>query len=47
MFYSVYCGGSQHALTSASRQMTVFYAGQAHVFDDVHPNKVSIVVVCE
>ncbi|KAF8393304.1 hypothetical protein HHK36_021545 [Tetracentron sinense] len=30
---------SQHALTSASRQMTVFYAGQAHVFDDVHPNK--------
>lgn len=20
--------------------MTIFYAGQAHVFDDVHPNKV-------
>ncbi|KAJ6330072.1 hypothetical protein OIU76_008828 [Salix suchowensis] len=26
-------------LTSASRQMTIFYGGQAHVFDDVHPNK--------
>ncbi|KAL5975201.1 hypothetical protein ACLOJK_031880 [Asimina triloba] len=26
-------------LTSPSQQMTIFYAGQAHVFDDVHPNK--------
>ncbi|EOY31378.1 TIFY domain protein 8 isoform 1 [Theobroma cacao] len=31
---------SRQGLTSASRQMTIFYAGQAHVFDDVHPNKV-------
>ncbi|KAJ6758517.1 PROTEIN TIFY 4A-RELATED-RELATED [Salix koriyanagi] len=30
---------SQRGLTSASRQMTIFYGGQAHVFDDVHPNK--------
>ncbi|XP_058074652.1 protein TIFY 8 isoform X2 [Magnolia sinica] len=27
------------SLRSTSRQMTIFYAGQAHVFDDVHPNK--------
>lgn len=26
-------------LSSPSRQMTIFYAGQAHVFDDVHPSK--------
>lgn len=32
--------GSRQGLTSASRQMTIFYGGQAHVFDDVHPNKV-------
>ncbi|RZC15455.1 Protein TIFY 8 isoform D [Glycine soja] len=31
---------SQHGLTSACRQMTIFYGGQAHVFDDVHPHKV-------
>ncbi|KAJ1411006.1 Tify domain [Sesbania bispinosa] len=31
---------SQHGLTSTSRQMTIFYGGQAHVFDDVHPHKV-------
>lgn len=31
---------SQHGLTPASRQMTIFYGGQAHVFDDVHPHKV-------
>ncbi|KAG8657380.1 hypothetical protein MANES_03G065500v8 [Manihot esculenta] len=30
----------RQGLTSASRQMTIFYGGQAHVFDDVHPNKV-------
>lgn len=29
-------------MACASRQMTIFYAGQAHVFDDVHPNKVSL-----
>ncbi|CAA6666308.1 unnamed protein product [Spirodela intermedia] len=26
-------------LATANRQMTIFYAGQAHVFDDVPPNK--------
>lgn len=26
--------------------MTIFYGGQAHVFDDVHPNKVCFLVVC-
>jgi len=31
----------RHNLAYSSRQMTIFYAGQAHVFDDVHPNKVS------
>ncbi|XVF88190.1 hypothetical protein PTKIN_Ptkin19aG0030200 [Pterospermum kingtungense] len=38
---------SQQGLTSASRQMTIFYAGQAHVFDDVHPNKVFFLFACE
>ncbi|KAK4797128.1 hypothetical protein SAY86_029454 [Trapa natans] len=31
---------SLHGMASGSRQMTIFYGGQAHVFDDVHPNKV-------
>lgn len=31
-------------LTSASRQMTIFYGGQAHVFDDVHPNKADVIM---
>ncbi|GAB2275569.1 hypothetical protein Dimus_010328 [Dionaea muscipula] len=31
---------SRLGLTSASRQMTIIYGGQVHVFDDVHPNKV-------
>ncbi|XVF47926.1 hypothetical protein PTKIN_Ptkin03bG0148900 [Pterospermum kingtungense] len=35
---------SQQGLTSASRQMTIFYAGQAHVFDDVHPNKADVIM---
>ncbi|KAG6698342.1 hypothetical protein I3842_08G015000 [Carya illinoinensis] len=30
--------------TPASRQMTIFYGGQAHVFDDVHPNKADIIM---
>ncbi|KVH90328.1 protein TIFY 8-like [Cynara cardunculus var. scolymus] len=30
--------------TSASRQMTIFYGGQAHVFDDVHPNKADVIM---
>ncbi|KAI3823508.1 hypothetical protein L1987_04946 [Smallanthus sonchifolius] len=29
--------------TSVSRQMTIFYGGQAHVFDDVHPNKADVI----
>ncbi|KAA8525352.1 hypothetical protein F0562_007230 [Nyssa sinensis] len=35
---------SRHGLTSAGRQMTIFYGGQAHVFDDVHPNKADIIM---
>ncbi|KAI4337367.1 hypothetical protein L6164_015794 [Bauhinia variegata] len=35
---------SRHGLTSANRQMTIFYGGQAHVFDDVHPNKADIIM---
>ncbi|EOY31380.1 hypothetical protein QUC31_019820 [Theobroma cacao] len=35
---------SRQGLTSASRQMTIFYAGQAHVFDDVHPNKADVIM---
>ncbi|KAL8216873.1 hypothetical protein R6Q57_023710 [Mikania cordata] len=30
--------------TSVSRQMTIFYGGQAHVFDDVHPNKAEVIM---
>lgn len=29
--------------SSAGRQMTIFYAGQAHVFDNVQPNKVHLI----
>lgn len=35
---------SQQGLTSSSRQMTIFYGGQAHVFDDVHPNKADVIM---
>uniref|UniRef100_A0A2N9ITC2 Protein TIFY n=1 Tax=Fagus sylvatica TaxID=28930 RepID=A0A2N9ITC2_FAGSY len=35
---------SRLGLTSASRQMTIFYGGQAHVFDDVHPNKADVIM---
>ncbi|KAL4280613.1 hypothetical protein GQ457_03G045450 [Hibiscus cannabinus] len=35
---------SRQGLTTASRQMTIFYAGQAHVFDDVHPNKADVIM---
>ncbi|XP_021662423.2 protein TIFY 8 isoform X1 [Hevea brasiliensis] len=34
----------RQGLTSASRQMTIFYGGQAHVFDDVHPNKADVIM---
>ncbi|KAJ9555191.1 hypothetical protein OSB04_009805 [Centaurea solstitialis] len=30
--------------TSGGRQMTIFYGGQAHVFDDVHPNKADVIM---
>ncbi|KAG1346230.1 protein TIFY 8 [Cocos nucifera] len=33
-----------HSTASASRQMTIFYAGQAHVFDDVHPIKADVIM---
>ncbi|KAJ8478290.1 hypothetical protein OPV22_022017 [Ensete ventricosum] len=32
------------ATACISRQMTIFYAGQAHVFDDVHPNKADVIM---
>ncbi|KAJ4951837.1 hypothetical protein NE237_028669 [Protea cynaroides] len=35
---------SGHGLTSATRRMTIFYAGQAHVFDDVHPKKADMIM---
>ncbi|XP_077211835.1 protein TIFY 8-like isoform X1 [Tasmannia lanceolata] len=35
---------SRCSLTSCSRQMTIFYGGQAHVFDDVHPNKADAIM---
>ncbi|KAM1200751.1 hypothetical protein ACFX2I_016989 [Malus domestica] len=35
---------SQHGFISAGRQMTIFYGGQAHVFDDVHPNKADVIM---
>lgn len=34
----------RRGLTSASQQMTIFYGGQAHVFDDVHPNKADVIM---
>ncbi|XP_010914877.1 uncharacterized protein [Elaeis guineensis] len=34
----------RHSTASASRQMTIFYAGQAHVFDDVHPIKADVIM---
>ncbi|XP_008445135.1 protein TIFY 8-like isoform X1 [Cucumis melo] len=35
---------SRRGLASANRQMTIFYGGQAHVFDDVHPNKADVIM---
>ncbi|XP_022849729.1 protein TIFY 8-like isoform X2 [Olea europaea var. sylvestris] len=35
---------SQHRIESASFQMTIFYGGQAHVFDKVHPNKADFIM---
>lgn len=31
-------------MQNVGRQMTIFYAGQAHVFDDVHPNKAEVIM---
>lgn len=38
------CTPSRQELTSPGRQMTIFYGGQAHVFDDVHPNKADVIM---
>jgi len=35
---------SPKCVTSASRQLTIFYAGQAHVFDDIHPTKADAIL---
>ncbi|KAF8080575.1 hypothetical protein N665_0934s0015 [Sinapis alba] len=35
---------NQKDLTSTTKQMTIFYGGQAHVFDDVHPNKADVIM---
>lgn len=35
---------SRHESASGSRQMTIFYGGQAHVFDDVPPNKADVIM---
>ncbi|RWR77466.1 protein TIFY 8-like protein [Cinnamomum micranthum f. kanehirae] len=35
---------SRHSSTPTSRQMTIFYDGQAHVFDDVHPTKADAIM---
>eukprot|EP00268_Persea_americana_P015700 TRINITY_DN1735_c0_g1_i8.p1 TRINITY_DN1735_c0_g1~~TRINITY_DN1735_c0_g1_i8.p1 ORF type:complete len:408 (-),score=54.90 TRINITY_DN1735_c0_g1_i8:243-1466(-) len=35
---------SRQGLASTTRQMTIFYAGQAHVFDDVHPTKADAIM---
>ncbi|KAJ0251907.1 Protein TIFY 8 [Hirschfeldia incana] len=36
--------GNRKDLTSSTKQMTIFYGGQAHVFDDVHPNKADVIM---
>ncbi|KAK6119486.1 hypothetical protein DH2020_046772 [Rehmannia glutinosa] len=35
---------SQRGTESSGRQMTIFYGGQAHVFDNVHPNKADVIM---
>lgn len=35
---------SQQGTESVGRQMTIFYGGQAHVFDNVHPNKADVIM---
>ncbi|CAN8327017.1 unnamed protein product [Cochlearia groenlandica] len=36
--------GTRKELISSTKQMTIFYGGQAHVFDDVHPNKADVIM---
>ncbi|CAE6163843.1 unnamed protein product [Arabidopsis arenosa] len=36
--------GNRKDLASSTKQMTIFYGGQAHVFDDVHPNKADVIM---
>ncbi|KZV53903.1 protein TIFY 8 [Dorcoceras hygrometricum] len=35
---------SQRGTESSGRQMTIFYGGQAHVFDNIHPNKADVIM---
>lgn len=35
---------SRQGSTSGNCQMTIFYGGQAHVFDDVHPEKADVIM---
>lgn len=35
---------SRQGSSSTGSQMTIFYGGQAHVFDNVHPNKVCLLL---
>ncbi|KAK4490939.1 hypothetical protein RD792_001659 [Penstemon davidsonii] len=35
---------SEVGTETSGRQMTIFYGGQAHVFDNVHPNKVDVIM---
>ncbi|XP_010437889.1 PREDICTED: protein TIFY 8 isoform X1 [Camelina sativa] len=35
---------SRKNVTSSTKQMTIFYGGQAHVFDDVQPNKADVIM---
>lgn len=35
---------SRHGSASGNHQMTIFYGGQAHVFDDVHPDKADVIM---
>ncbi|KAL6501932.1 hypothetical protein OROGR_027065 [Orobanche gracilis] len=35
---------SQRGTEAGGRQMTIFYGGQAHVFDNVHPNKADVIM---
>ncbi|XP_027082900.2 uncharacterized protein [Coffea arabica] len=35
---------NQHGFGSSGCQMTIFYGGQAHVFDNVHPSKADVIM---